>query len=67
MFLSQGLNADETVLSVALVKPDTKLPHIYLFDTRYGMVTIQAFYYVFEHHLRIHHEGSQGPKVEDRL
>ena len=45
MFLSQGLNADETVLSVALVKPDTKLPHIYLFDTRYGMVAIlQAFY-----------------------
>ena len=51
MFLSQGLNADETVLSVALVKPDTKLPHIYLFDTRYGIATTSNIL-LFEHHLR---------------
>ena len=63
MYLSQGLNADETVLSVALVKPDTKLPHIYLFDTRYGIVTTYFKHFTIWTPL----EGSQGPKVEDRL
>ena len=30
----QGLNADETILSVAVTRANTRLPHIYLFDTR---------------------------------